>query len=97
VEAGSDRSIGILTDGTSYQYVRRSAATRFSVLKLGMVWPLPEQRIRDFAATVDQLVVVEELDGVLEKHCRALGIPGARKGALPPARRAEPETSSRRS
>ena len=54
-----------------------------SVLKLGMVNPLPEQLIRDFAAKVEKLVVVEELDPIIEEHCRCLGLEVSGKDVLP--------------
>ncbi|MBQ1703816.1 MAG: indolepyruvate ferredoxin oxidoreductase subunit alpha [Oscillospiraceae bacterium] len=74
VEPGKDSSIGIVTSSTSYQYVKEVAGDRFPVLKLGMVWPLPEKKIRDFAASVDKLYVVEELDGFIEAHIKSLGL-----------------------
>ena len=74
VEEGSDHKIGIITSSTSYQYVKEVCGDRFPVLKLGMIWPMPETLIRDFAARVDLLVVVEELDGFIEAHCRSLGL-----------------------
>ena len=74
VEDGADHKIGIITGSTSYQYVKEVCGDRFPVLKLGMIWPLPEKKIRDFAATVDHLLVVEELDGFIEEHCRNLGL-----------------------
>lgn len=66
--------LGIITSGTCYQYVKEVFGDSVSVLKLGMVHPLPTQLIRDFAAKVQRLVVVEELDGVIETHCKALGL-----------------------
>lgn len=83
LEPGEDHSMGILTSSTSYQYVKEVCGDRFPVLKLGMAWPLPEQLIRDFAASVDRLVVVEELDGFFEEHCRALGLDPLGKGSFP--------------
>ncbi len=74
IEAGNDRSIGIITSSTSYQYVKEVCGDTYPVLKLGMIWPLPEKKILDFAATVDSLVIVEELDGFIEAHCRNLGL-----------------------
>ena len=74
VEEGSDHKIGIITSSTSYQYVKEVCGDRFPVLKLGMIWPMPEKLIKDFAAGVEQLVVVEELDGFIEAHCRNLGL-----------------------
>ena len=74
VEEGSDHKIGIITSSTSYQYVKEVCGDRFPVLKLGMICPMPEKLIKDFAAGVEQLVVVEELDGFIEAHCRNLGL-----------------------
>ena len=74
VEPGRDPSMGILASSTSYQYVKEVVGDQHPVLKLGMVWPLPSKLILDFAAGVDKLVVVEELDGFLETWCRELGL-----------------------
>ena len=69
-----DTSVGIITSGTCYQYVKEALGDSVSVLKLGMVNPLPAGLIADFAAKVGKLYVVEELDGVIEERVRALGI-----------------------
>ena len=74
IEAGTDRSVGIITSSTSYQYVKEVCGDKYPVMKLGMIWPLPEQKIRDFAASVDTLVIVEELDSFIETHCKQLGL-----------------------
>ncbi len=74
IEDGADHSMGIVTSSTSYQYVKEVMGDRHPVLKLGMIWPLPERKLRDFAASVEKLVVVEELDGFIESHCRNLGL-----------------------
>ncbi|MGM9600073.1 MAG: indolepyruvate ferredoxin oxidoreductase subunit alpha [Faecousia sp.] len=74
VEEGSDKSMGIITSSTSYQYVKEVWGDTYPVLKLGMIWPLPVEKIKAFAAGVDTLVVVEELDGFIEEHCRNLGL-----------------------
>lgn len=66
-------SLGIITDGAAYQYVR-DALPDASVLKLGLVWPLSSKVIKDFAARVDRLVVVEELDPFLETEIKAMGV-----------------------
>jgi len=52
VEQGSDKRIGVITAGTSYQYVKEACGDRYPVLKLGMAWPMPEKLIRDFASGV---------------------------------------------
>jgi len=72
VEMG-DTAIGFVTSGTCYLYVKE-AFPEASVLKLGLVNPLPVKLLSDFAAKVDRLIVVEELDGVIEAHMRAHGI-----------------------
>ena len=74
IEEGSDRSMGIITSSTSYQYVKEVCGDKYPVMKLGMIWPLPEQKIKDFAASVETLVIVEELDSFIETHCKELGI-----------------------
>lgn len=73
VEMGDTR-IGIIATGACYQYCKEVFGERASILKIGMIHPLPVQKIRDFAAAVDQLYVVEELDGVIEAHCRSIGV-----------------------
>ncbi|MCF6188159.1 MAG: indolepyruvate ferredoxin oxidoreductase subunit alpha [Desulfobulbaceae bacterium] len=73
---------GFICAGTSYNYVKE-AFPEAPVLKLGMVWPLPEQMIRDFAASVEDLVIVEELDPFLETHIKAMGIDCHGKDMIP--------------
>jgi indolepyruvate ferredoxin oxidoreductase, alpha subunit len=68
-----DRSLGIITAGIAYQYVRE-VFPEASVLKLGWSYPFPDRLIREFADGVKRLLVVEELDDILEEHIRALGI-----------------------
>ena len=74
IEDGSDHKIGIITSSTSYQYVKEVCGDTYPVLKLGMIWPLPVKKIQDFAASVDEVLVVEELDGFIETHCRNIGV-----------------------
>lgn len=74
IEPGEDKSYGIITSSTCYQYVKEAFGNTYPVLKLGMIWPMPQQKIRDFAASVQRLVVVEELDGFIEAHCKSLGL-----------------------
>ena len=75
-------SLGIITAGVAYQYAKEIFPTA-SVLKLGMTWPLPEQLIRDFAASVERLIVIEELDPFIEEAVRLLGIPCEGKSIFP--------------
>ena len=74
VEAGQSNAMGFITSSTSYQYVKEVFGDQYPVMKLGMIWPMPEQKIRDFAASVEKLVVVEELDSFIESHCKNLGL-----------------------
>ncbi len=83
IEAGQDYKMGIITSSTSYQYVKEACGNTYPVLKLGMIWPLPKKKIRDFAKSVSVLVVVEELDGFIEDHCRNLGLACAGKASFP--------------
>ena len=76
-------SLGIITSSTSYQYVTEAFGDSVSVLKLGMVNPLPERLIRDFARKVDCLAVVEELDPVIENYVKSLGLAVQGKELLP--------------
>ena len=71
---GANHELGIITSFTSYQYVKEACGDTYPVLKLGMIHPLPVEAILNFAAAVKQVVVVEELDGFIEEHCRSLGI-----------------------
>ncbi|HUT53864.1 MAG TPA: indolepyruvate ferredoxin oxidoreductase subunit alpha [bacterium] len=81
IEPG-DKKIGIITSGVAYQYARE-AFPDASFLKLGMVWPLPEKMIREFAGMVEKLFVVEELDPFLEMNVLALGIAVTGKAVFP--------------
>jgi indolepyruvate ferredoxin oxidoreductase alpha subunit len=77
-----DRTIGVVTSGVAYQYVRE-VVPNASVLKLGLTYPLPERLVREFADGVDELWVVEELDPFLEDEIRALGLHPVGKEAFP--------------
>lgn len=66
--------IGIITDGIAYMYAKEALGDRADYLKLGMVYPLPKKKIKDFAANYDKVYVIEELDPVIEEHCKALGV-----------------------
>ena len=83
VEMGEDTSVGIITDSTSYQYAREVLGDKVSILKLGMINPLPEKLIKDFAQKVDKVIVLEELDTIIENHCKQLGIKVAGKDTFP--------------
>ena len=69
----NDTSIGIITSGIPYQYVKE-VLPNASVLKLGLVHPIAKGLIKEFASKVDRLVIVEELEPVIEEQVKAMGI-----------------------
>ena len=69
----NDTSIGFITCGIAYQYIKE-AMPQASVLKLGMVNPLPRKLIEEFASKVDKLIIFEELEPVIEEQVRSWGI-----------------------
>ncbi len=77
-----DSKLGIITSGISYQYAREVFKDA-SFLKLVTTYPVPEKLIRKFAAEVDKLIVIEELDPHLEEEVRLLGIPVEGKSIVP--------------
>ncbi|MBQ9079520.1 MAG: indolepyruvate ferredoxin oxidoreductase subunit alpha [Clostridia bacterium] len=79
IEGPAAAKLGIITSGICYQYVREAfsalpADEQPRILKLGIQNPLPNKLLCNFAGSVERTVVVEELDGIIERHCRALGI-----------------------
>ena len=82
VEMG-DTKLGIITSSTCYQYAKEVFGDKASILKIGLVNPLPDQLILDFAAKVEKLAIIEELDPILENHCKELGLTVTGKDALP--------------
>lgn len=70
----NDKKLGIIAAGTSFVYAHEAMGDKASYLKLGMVNPLPVKLIKDFAAEVDELIVIEELDDIIETHCIKLGL-----------------------
>lgn len=84
VEAQTEKHpFAIITDSTSYQYVKEVFGDDVPVLKLGMVNPLPVDLIKKFASHTERLVVVEELDPIIENHCRNLGLAVEGKDLFP--------------
>ncbi len=74
IDDGADKTIGFITSSTSYMYVKEVFGDRYPVLKIGMIHPLPVKKIKDFAEIVDRIIVVEELDPIIEKHCGSIGV-----------------------
>ena len=77
-----DKKVGVITSGISYQYVR-DTLPGVSVLKLGMTYPLPAGLIRQFAAGVERLFVVEELEPYIEDFVRGMGLKVSGKEIFP--------------
>lgn len=78
-----DKKLGIIAAGSAYTYAREALGEGASYLKLGMVNPLPVKLIQDFAANVERVVVIEELDDIIETHCRKYGIAVEGKSLFP--------------
>ena len=74
VEKGESTEMGFITSSTSYQYIKEVFGDKYPVMKLGMIWPLPVEKIKAFASSVKKLVVVEELDSFIETHCRNIDV-----------------------
>ena len=75
--------LGIITAGSSYNYAKEVFGAEASYLKLGLVNPLPTKLIADFCAKCERVIVVEELDDIIETHCRKLGLQVEGKNLLP--------------
>jgi indolepyruvate ferredoxin oxidoreductase alpha subunit len=78
-----DKSIGIITSGISYQYAREVYGDGVSYLKIGLTYPLPDKMIKEFAAQVDKLIVIEENEPYLENAVKILGISCTGKDVIP--------------
>lgn len=79
----NDKKLGIITSGVCYAYVKE-VFPNASVLKLGLTYPLPPRMIRDFAAGVEKVLVIEELDPILEEQIKAMGVDCVGKEYFPP-------------
>ncbi len=66
--------IGVIASGIAYQYAKEALGEKASYLKLGVVNPLPVKLIREFAESVDELYVLEELDDIIQTHCAKIGV-----------------------
>lgn len=70
----NNKKIGVITNGISYVYAKEALGDNVNYLKLGMVYPLPIELIKNFAKGLDKLYVIEELDPFIEEHCKVNGI-----------------------
>ena len=83
VEDREGAKLGIITSGPSYQYAKEVFGDTAAFLKIGMPNPLPDRLILDFASRYERIIVIEELDDILETHCRKLGLQVDGKNLLP--------------
>lgn len=74
VEISENAKYGVITSGAAYQYTKEALGENVSVLKLGIVNPLPVKLIQDFAAKYEKIYIIEELDGIIEEHCRNIRV-----------------------
>ncbi len=66
--------IGVITAGIAYEYAKEALGEKADFLKLGMVYPLPVKKIKEFAKNYETVYVIEELDPVIEDHCKSIGV-----------------------
>ncbi len=76
------KTVGVIASGIAYQYAKEALGNSVNFLKLGMVWPLCDEKLKAFAAANEKVFVIEELDGFIEEHCRALGMKVTGKDAF---------------
>lgn len=79
----ADSKVGIITGSTSYQYAKEIFGDSVNILKLGMVYPLPDKLLMDFARDLETIIVMEELDPIVETYCRSKGLPVYGKDIFP--------------
>ncbi|MDL2298831.1 indolepyruvate ferredoxin oxidoreductase subunit alpha [Synergistaceae bacterium OttesenSCG-928-D05] len=95
VEKGKNSEIGIVTSGISYHHAKEIFGDDVSYLRLGFTWPLPEKKIRDFAASVKTLYVIEENEPYLEDFIKMIGVDCIGRDKLPWIDELTPETVQR--
>ena len=74
---------GVIVAGSVYKYAKEALGDTVNYLKLGVVNPLPVEKIRNFAAGLEKVYVIEELDDILETHCRKIGVEVIGKDLFP--------------
>ncbi|MDR3270686.1 MAG: indolepyruvate ferredoxin oxidoreductase subunit alpha [Peptococcaceae bacterium] len=79
----NNKQIGVIASGISFQYAKEVFGTQASYLKLGFTHPLPEQKIKEFAAQVERLYIIEETEPYIEEKVKQLGIPCIGKEKIP--------------
>ncbi|MCC8191596.1 MAG: indolepyruvate ferredoxin oxidoreductase subunit alpha [Ruminococcus sp.] len=66
--------IGVITSGICYEYTKEAMGDSVNILKLGIVNPMPTELIKSFAEKCEKVYVIEELDDVIETHCKKIGV-----------------------
>ena len=79
----NDTKIGVISSGVAYQYAREVFGDSASYLKLGMTFPMPMAKLKEFADKVEKLYVIEEMDPYIENHLKMAGIPCIGKELIP--------------
>ncbi|QAT42222.1 indolepyruvate ferredoxin oxidoreductase subunit alpha [Aminipila luticellarii] len=79
----NDTEIGVISSGVAYQYAREVFGDKASYLKLGMTFPMPMAKIKEFASKVKKIYVIEEMDPYIENHLKMAGIPCIGKEVIP--------------
>lgn len=74
--------IGVITNGITYMYAKEALGSKVNYLKLGMVYPLPIELIKEFSKGLDKVYVIEELDPFIEEHCKTIGVDVIGKAAF---------------
>ncbi|NLY72546.1 MAG: indolepyruvate ferredoxin oxidoreductase subunit alpha [Tissierellia bacterium] len=91
IEWNDDRKVGVITNGMAYLNAREALGDRVSYLKIGFSWPLPDELIREFAAGVDKLYVIEENEPHMEQFIKAMGIECTGKELFSPCGEISPD------
>lgn len=81
-EEKNGSKIGVITSGIAYEYAKEALGEKTDFLKLGLIYPLPEKKIKEFALSHDKVYVIEELDPFIEEYCKALGLNVVGKSAF---------------
>ena len=79
----NNKDIGIVTSGVAFEYAKEVFGDTASYLKLGMTYPLPMAKIKEFSMNVKRLIVIEELDPYIENQIKIAGIKCEGKSLIP--------------
>lgn len=74
IEISENAEFGVIASGAVYEYAKEALGNKASFLKLGTINPMPVKLIKDFAEKYSKIYVIEELDDIIETHCRKIGV-----------------------